>query len=240
MAFSQTSISDVAVYLDGAELFITWSSSAPPGTTFQVYVDRQLAWHGISGRCRVPIPAGASDRNTWIEVGTVGPDEPSVDYSSSLGATGGDSDRVQLSWLGGTYLDPSGQDDVRGFRIFRSATAGAPVDLTTAIDTVAAYPGGWISDGFGLWGFGQGGFGRSANLYRWTSGPLSSGVWQFAVIPFDGAGNLRSPGQTLSATIQVAPRPPAMSAGGTRLAYTYSGPTSRQATLNWLASPSQS
>lgn len=240
MAFSQTSISQVAVSLDGAELFISWSSSSPPGTIFQVYVDRNLTWYGMSSRCRVSIPPAALGRNTWIEVGTVGPDETSIDYSSSLGATIGDSDRVQLSWLGGTYLDPTGQDDVEGFQIFSSATPGAPVDLTTLVDTVPAYPGGWVSDGFGQWGFGQGGFGRSANLYQWTSGPLSSGNWQFAVIPFDKAGNLRGLGQTLSATIVAAPRPPALGANGVRLTYTYSGPTSQLATLNWLASPSQS
>lgn len=240
MAFSQASISDVHVRVDGAELFVTWSSTAPPNTTFQVYVDHRLAWYGRSKQCHVPIPSGASGRNTWVEVGTVGPGESSLDYSASLTGPGGPGERAQLSWLGGTYLDPTGQDDVQGFRIYKSAQAGAAVGYSAPVDTVPAYPGGWISDGFGQGGFGQGGFGRAAGLYQWTSGALSTGVWQFAVVPYDRAGNSRGSGQTVSVSIRSAPLPPAPAADGTRLRYTYSGPATRQVTLNWLPSPTAS
>ena len=87
-----------------------------------------------------------------------------------------------MSWAGGTYLDPTGRDDVRGFRIYGSDAPGGPVDYATPLDTVAAYPGGWVSDGFGMGGFGSGGFGRAATTYQWQSDPLAPGVWQFAVV----------------------------------------------------------
>ena len=52
-----------------------------------------------------------------------------------------------------------------------------------------AYTAGVITDGFGYGGFGDGGFGEAAGSYSWTSGALTSGVWNFAVVPFDTAGN---------------------------------------------------
>jgi hypothetical protein len=239
MAFSQIGITDVRVRANGPDLFVDWSSTVPAGTTFQVYVDRRLAWYGASRCCHVPIPAGGLGRNIWVEVGTVGADEPTRDYTSSLVAPGGRTERARLSWAGGSYLDPSGQDDIQGFRIYQSTTPGGSIDLTAAVDTVIAYPGGWINDGFGKGDFGGGGFGRASTLYRWQSGPLTSGVWAFAVIPFDKAGNNAGVGQALSLTISAAPRPPAMDAGGTRLISTYSGPSNPQFTLNWLPSPSE-
>jgi hypothetical protein len=240
MAFSQSRISNVNVWIDGAELYVAWSSSAPPDTTFQVYVDHRLAWFGRAKQCYVPIPSGASGRNTWVEVGTVAPDEASSDFSGSLTGPGGPGERALLSWLGGTYLDHTGHDDIQGFLVFQSAAASAPVNYSAPVDTIPAYPGGWISDGFGQGGFGQGGFGRAATLSQWTSGPLPSGTWQFAVVPYDRAGNSRGSGQTVSVTIRAAPRPPAMAADGTRLQYSYSGPATRQVTLSWLPSPSAS
>ncbi len=239
MAFSQTSITDVRVVSNGPDLFVAWSSTAPSGTTFQVYVDRRLAWYGVSQRCHVPIPAAGLGRNIWVEVGTVGVYEPTSDYSSSLVAPGGRTERAQLSWSGGTYLDPTGQDDIQGFRIYQSPTPGAAVDMTAAVDTVIAYPGGWINDGFGKGGFGGGGFGRAATLYSWQSGPLGSGVWQFAVVPFDKAGNMQGVGQTVAVTISAAPSPPAMNASGARLTSVFAGQSNPQLTLNWLPSPSE-
>jgi hypothetical protein len=238
MAFSQSGISGVIVQSDGPELLIDWVSPSPEGTIFQVYVERRLSWFGTSRRCHVPIPAGGAGRNIWVEVATVGAGEAHSDYSSSLSGPGHGGSQTLLSWLGGTYLDPSGLDDIRGFRIYRSASPGEMVDWTRPIDEVPAYPGGWVSDGFGLGGFGLGGFGRSANSYNWTSAALPGGVWQFAVVPYDKAGNNRGTGQTVVVAVNSAPRPPAPAADGKRLSYSYSGPATRQVTLNWLASPS--
>lgn len=238
MPFSQVSVSDVRVVADGPELFLSWSSTASAGTCYQVYVNKRLAWSGRSTRCHVPHPAAPGGSNIWVDIGTVDPDEATVDFSASLPAATGLSTRAKLSWLGGTYLDPTGRDDVRGFRIYGPGAPGGPIDYTTVLATIHAYPGGWISDGFGLGGFGRGGFGRAATAYRWESGPLASGTWTFAVVPYDAAGNSSGPGQVATVTIAQAPLPPAAAADGTLLSYTYAGPSARTATLTWLPSPS--
>jgi hypothetical protein len=240
MAFSQWNISGVDVQSDGVELFVNWASPAPQGTTFQVYLDRRLAWNGTSRRCHLPIPAGASGRNVWVYVVSVDPGEATHDYSANLAATSGGCELVQLSWLDGTYLDPSGQGDVRGFRIYRGPAPGAPPTRTTPVGTVAAYPGGWVSDGFGLGGFGLGGFGFASTTYDWVTLIPPAGAWQYAVVPYDSAGNDRGQGQTITVSSSSAPRPPAQSSTGSRLSYSYSGPATRLVTLTWLPSPSLS
>jgi hypothetical protein len=239
MAFSQAPISNVQVALDGAELFVSWSSTAPLGTCYQVYINRTLAWWGRSMRCHVTRPVTPGGGNIWVDVATVSPAEAALDFSINLPSPTGMSTRAQLTWNGGTYLDATGNDDVSGFLLYGSDAPGGPVDYTTAVATVSAYPGGWISDGFGLGGFGTGGFGRVATKYQWQSGPLASGVWQFAIVPYDAAGNLRHPGQVASVTINEAPLPPAPATDGTLLSYQYSGAGTKLVTLNWLPSPSQ-
>jgi hypothetical protein len=239
MPFSQASVSDVRVIAAGPELFVSWSSAAAEGTWYQVYVNKRLSWSGRSTRCHVARPASPSGWNLWIDVGTVNPSETTIDFSLSLPAASGLSTRAQLSWLGGTYLDPTGNDDVSGFRVYGSTAPGGTVDYTTILATIAAYPGGWISDGFGLGGLGQGGYGRAATAYQWESGSLASGSWTFAVVPYDVAGNSREPGQVATVSVVEAPLPPAAATDGTLLSYSYSGPSTRTATLSWLPSPSQ-
>ncbi len=239
MGFSQSGIAVQSVQPAGPELFVRWTSSAPEGTYFQVYVDGQLNWSGTSRRCYVPFPAGAFGRNLWVDVGMVDAAEARVDFSSELASsTNGGGGIVRISWLGGTYLDPSGAGDVEGFHLYRGPTAGAAVDFTTVIDTVPAYAGGPITDGFGMGGFNLGGFGQAATFYSWSTVGLSSGLWQFAVVPFDHEGNDRGSGQTVSVTISAAPSPPGRLPDGSQLDYTYSGPPSGQVTLTWAASPS--
>ena len=188
----------------------------------------------------MPRPVWPGGWNIWLDVGTVDPDEVTVNFSASLPAASGLSTRAQLSWLGGTYLDPTGNDDVRGFQIYGSDSPGGAVDYTRILATIHAYPGGWISDGFGLGGFGQGGFGRLPRAsYQWESGPLASGAWTFAIVPYDMAGNCQKPGHVTTVTIVEAPLPPAAAADGTLLSCSYAGPPSGIATLTWLPSPSQ-
>lgn len=236
MPFSQASVSDVSVDADGPELFVAWSS-ATAGAIHQVYVDRRLAWSGRGSRCHVPRPAGSAGRTLWVHVGTVGAGEETEDFSAQLPPTAGLVSRVRLAWMGGTYLDPTGLDDVRGFHVFGSPGPGAPIDASKPIATVPASPGGWAGDGFGLGGFGGGGFGRAATAYSWESDRLATGVWRFAVVPYDEAGNARGPSQGVAVTVTEAPRPPAPLADGSRLSSQYSGPDTRLLTLSWLPSP---
>jgi hypothetical protein len=238
MPFSQAEISDVRVSIDGPELFVVWDSPALQGTIFQVYVDHRLCWSGNSHQCHTPIPANVSQRNLWVDVVTVDPGDSYRDFSTALASLSGGAGKTQISWYGGTYLDSSGNDNIQGFHIYRSTIPGAPIDWSAPVEDVPAYPGGWISDGLGLGGYGSGGFGRSANTYVWTLGGVASGIWQVAVVPYDKTGNDRGGGVSISVNVSASPLPPALFADGTRLRYTYSGPVTRQVTLNWLASPS--
>ena len=231
MAFDPTVITSVNVVRDDAELLITWTTTAPAGTLFQVYLDRARVWCGTALQCVLPWPVS----RVTIDVGAVASNEGNVNFATTLPALTGTGDRAQLSWLGGTYLDANGHDDVKSFEVFGATVAGGSVSYTTLLATVLAYEQDVPADGFGVGGFGQGGFGKAASAYSWTSGPLSSGVWTFAVRTLDFAGNVTT-GVTTTITISTAPRPPAAFSDGKRLHYTYNA-TSHVATLTWQASP---
>lgn len=230
MAFSQATITEVypPVYRQG-QLWIEWTSSSAAGTWFQVYVARRLAWYGQNRSVSLMVP---SDR-VRIDVGTVASGEQATDFSGSLPST--PSDRAELTWLGGTYLDATGNDDVEGFHVYQSTAAGGAVSYATVITDIKAYSAGVLTDGYGLGGYGQGGYGRSASSYSWTSASLGNGVWTFGIKPYDHAGNEGTATET-SVTITVPPLPPALDSSNKRLEYTYNSGT-HVATLTWLASP---
>jgi hypothetical protein len=231
MPFDQSSITEVMPPTwDGSALHIEWISTAPLGTVFQVYINRVHTWHGTSRWVAITMPTSQAR----IEIGAVLPAEATTDFSALLPVS--PSPHARLSWLGGSYLDPTGNDDVTGFRVYGASSPGGSIDLTTPLAEIAAHPGGMITDGFGLGGFGQGGFGRSASQYTWRSSYLDSGVWSFAVVSVDAAGNAGAPAMT-SVEISTPPRPPAAFADSSRLRYSYHQAT-QTVTLYWQASPS--
>jgi hypothetical protein len=179
----------------------------------------------------VPVP----EEQAAIHVGSVPTALSETDFGAWLSTPASSGDRARLSWQGGTYLDTTGNDDIAGFHIYGSPSPGQPPSYSAPLATVAAYPGGIFADGFGLGGFGQGGFGKAASSYLWTSSHLSSGVWQFAIKPFNSAGNEAAGSGVTSLTITAPPAPPRQNASGQRLTYTYNS-TTRVATLAWLAS----
>ena len=176
-----------------------------------------------------------------IDIGTVLPGEEQTDFSADLPAA--PARRAELSWLGGTFEGP----DIAGFRVFGSdldtgyggggygAGPYGGIDFSTVLADITAYPSGITMDGFGFGGFGYGGFGSAASTYTWTSEPLTSGNWAYAVVPYDSAGNLGTAAVT-SVTITVPPLPPALNAENLRLTYAYNA-SDQEVTLNWLASP---
>jgi hypothetical protein len=240
MGFSQATITSVnpPVYL-GFQVSLSWTTSSPTGTWFQIYVNRVLAWWGTSTSARIAIPSVGPDR---VDIGTVGAGEEQIDFSSSL--PGVAHRRAKLSWLGGSFEAP----DIAGFRVFGSDGASGfgrgrfgrghfgDVDLSNVLADIAAFPGGIFTGGFGRGPFGRGLFGVSAGgTYTWTSEPLTRGPWTFAVIPYDSAGNLGAP-DTTGIVIVCPPLPPAIDVFNRRLEYTYN-PSNFEATLTWLASP---
>ena len=214
MAFSQDTIRSVSPpQTRGSQVYVSWSSSSPSGTWFQVYVNQRLAWSGQRLWAWVPVPAGP----VRIDVGAVNADEQLTDFAASLPPA--PSRRVQITWQAGTY---KGQD-LAGFRVYGSDAPGGAVDDSVALADITAYPAGIATDGFGLGGFGTGGFGQSAGIYTWTSGPLAAGTWTFAVVPYDTAGN-QGTAQTTTVTVAGPPREPAAFAGtSARLQYALNG-----------------
>ena len=230
MSFSQDTIVEVQPPAwTGSAIHLEWTSTSPAGTVFQVYVDRGLAWHGTSRWVDLPMPTSRAR----IDVGTVDPSEATADFSGSLAPA--PANRALLSWLGGTYQDPDGGDDILGFRVYGEPTPGGGIDRVSPRTDIVAYPGGLVNDGFGLGGFGQGSFGRAASTYSWTSPALGAGTWSFAIVPYDHAGNEGTP-TTASVTISAPPAAPPPDGEGDRLTYSYDA-TSRQVTLAWLPSP---
>lgn len=243
MAFSQASILDVAApVIRGGQVFLSWTSSSPPGTWFQVYENGSLAWFGQRTSVWTPVPSGPVRIDIGAVISGFGLDGfgegrfgsaaglEGTDYSATLPAT--PKRRAELSWLGG-YFEGA---DLAGFHVYGETRPGGGVNYAKALQTITAYPAGIDTSGYGLGLFGTGGFGAVAGTYDWTSEPLASGTWTFAVKPFDEAGN---EGSAVTAAVAIAapPLPPAIGPDGvTRLWYTMiAGP---RAVLRWLASPS--
>lgn len=240
MAFDQSTITAVLAEAAGPGLLVSWTSTAPEGTAFQVYLAGRLAWSGPARSVELPAPP----HRVTIDVGAVAPGEERSDFSADLPARPGVGERPFLAWRGGTYLSPT----LAGFNVYQGASPGAAVDYTTPVGTGAAYAAGEPTDGFGLGGFGLGGFGEADASYSWTGPPLPPGTWHFGVKPFDSAGT-EGAASEVAVAISGPPRPPAPDASGQRLTYTYTrggfgqdgfgagdyaAPT---LTLNWLAPP---
>lgn len=231
MAFSQATITSVTAAPEGADLVVSWTSSSPPGTMFQVYLAGRLVWHGTARSVRLPYPADAGPGAIAGEVGTVAIDEAETDLSGSLPPSGY-SNRAQLTWYGGTCL----AEDLVAFQIYRGVSPGSPVSYTEPIATVTAYPQDRIFDGAGIGPAGYGGAGQAATRYSWISPGLAPGTWNFGVKPVDDAGN-EGAADEASFVATAPPLAPARDANGRRLIVSaYDVPT-RVATLAWLASP---
>jgi len=227
VGFSQSTITSVNPPVpSGGQYWISWRSSSPVGTWFQVYLDQQLVWAGQQTAIWLPVPTVGAVR---VDIGTVNAGEEQTSFSRSLPA--GPSREVTLSWLGGTYEGA----DLAGFHVYGEVSPGAGIIYTAPLATVTAYPAGIYTDGFGFGGFGFGGFGEANSSYSWTSQSLTRGTWNWAVKPFDLAGNEGS-AVTAAVTVAVPPLAPAAYSDRARLQYTYYQPT-KQATLTWNASP---
>lgn len=240
----------ITVTPDGLDLLISWAPSAPNGTWYQLYLDRQLAWWGKATSVSIPYPS-ARGPTVLIDVGTVAAGEQTTDFSAQLASAPVPPDKAELSWLGGTWE----ATDIAGFHVYASASPGAVVGYNaggygnggygggtatsvsaTPLATVPAYTAGQITDGWGFGGYGLGGYGEASGVYEWTSGHLTPGAWTFAVAAFDQVGNEDPAPPTTVVIILGPPLPPAPNAARLRLTYTYNA-TSHVATLNWLASP---
>lgn len=216
MPFDQSTIQDQTVTRTDAEFRVSWTSSAPPGTVFQIYINRVLAWHGTARTALVPYPSSLLGLQMYFDIGAVLPSEASLDLSSELPPIPGGGRRIHLEWDGGVFESPT----IAGFHVYLSPAPGAPVSFAAPFDTLAAYSAGIKSDGWGTGGWGVAGWGAGRSHYKWDSPTLSAGVWAVAVKPFDTAGT-EGPAATASVTIVGPPRPPARDSLGRRLTYQF-------------------
>lgn len=226
MAFDQTYITAVRTQQDAGDLLVSWDSTAPSGSIYQLYVDMQLVWRGVSKQHAIAYPS----QRAVINVGVVLPSEMNTNFASSLPAIGGTGWRATITWEGGTYLAA----DLDGFNVYRGTTPGGAVNYSTPVARVPAYPGGILLDGFGMGGFGHGGFGRANSWYSYTSDPLAPGTWNFAVKPVNTAG-VEGTAATQSVAVSGPPEPVPV-VDGARLSTSYNAGT-RVLTISWQAAP---
>lgn len=213
---------------DSADLRVSWTSLELPGAWYQLYVNGKLQPPTQQLWTHIPYPT----TNVILVVGAVPANLAHTDFSASLPPT--PQRRIDLTWIGGNYLDPDG--NLAGYNIYLGPTPGAAVSYVKPAATVPAYSGR-VLDGFGLGGFGEGGFGSAASHYEWTSDLVQAGTWNVGIKSVDLYGNESTSALTGSAVITGPPEPPARDTGGSRLHYTYDVST-HQITLTWLASPS--
>ncbi len=210
----------------GSQIFVSWTSNAPPGTWFQVYSGGALQWYGRSKSATIQV-TGSPMR---VDIGTVQPGQQQIDYSGTFSLP--PKRYAILNWLGGTYESP----DIAGFNVYGAHGPGGPIDFTKPVAKVPAYTGGRATEGFGSGQFGSGGFGLSSASFTWKSGPLRSGIWPWAITPYDRAGNLGTT-TTTSVTIQVPPLEAAAFPDQSHLHYTYANSPSQCVDLLWLPTP---
>jgi hypothetical protein len=209
----------------GTQIFLTWTSNAPPGTWFQVLCCGSLQWYGRIKTAT--IQAGPAPMRS--DIGRVQPGQQQIDYSGGFPSP--PQRFAVLNWLGGTYQAA----DISGFNVYGAVGPGAAIDFTTPVARIPAYTGGVSTDGFGSGQFGYGGFGQSSASYTWRSGPLRSGIWPWAITPYDRLGNLGTT-TTTSVTIQVPPLEVPEFTDGAHLHYSYAKTPSQCVTLSWLPS----
>jgi hypothetical protein len=227
MSFTQALITSVKrpVAVSPNEWQITWSTTAPASTWWQIYVDGAYAWSGQTTSTRIAV--GTS--NPSITIGSVDAGDEYTPFSSAIPVV--PKVYAELDWDGGTFEGT----DIAGFYVYSGTAPGGAVNFSSPLATITAYPSGIYTDGFGFGGFGEGGFGEAASSYSWTSSVLASGLWFFAVVPFDAAGNSGT-SSTVSVLISGPPGEPSILFGNTRIVYTFDDAT-EEAVLTWGASP---
>lgn len=216
----------------GADPRLSWDSSDPPGTVFQVYVDGRRVWSGTARSVPLALPSREPGSRYRVNVLAVDPADARADHSGLLPPADGGGDRATLFWYGGLFLDP----DLLRFDVFQSAAAGGPVDASRPVAAVAAYAKGVPRDGAGVGPAGVGGAGAAATVYAWTSRQLASGVWSFEVVPVTRSGVRGAPLAFTHAVSRPPLAPPYNPAAGRRVWGSYA-PTTRLLTLSWLPSP---
>ena len=110
MSFSQSTITSVnpPVY-NGFQVYLSWKSTSPAGTWFQIYLNEQLAWWGQTTQATLMLGTTGPVR---VDIGTV---SPAKSRPASPPLPSAPARRAELSWLGGTFEST----DIAGFQRLR-------------------------------------------------------------------------------------------------------------------------
>ncbi len=192
---------------------------------YQVYVNGRFAGVTVTSDQRqmmVQMPASL-ESPVRIEVFAAGADEADSDFGGQIDLPICQSARVRTSFLRSQNL-PIGStiqiywDNGSGEIDYGNPLTDRPIRVWPAwqdktglgmskfgigdfgYDSAAAV-------GFGKGNFGQGQFGLDAEAIEWTSCPMRSGVYKFAMKVFDEAGNQSSSSETRQITVTAPARP---------------------------------
>jgi len=170
----------------------------------------------------VPLP-GSLDYPVRIEVFAVKAQFADIDFSNELNGFSGDGGRVRISMLRSQDLPPGATakiyfDGGTGEIDYENPLTDTPVNLWSAWQDKSGFGMSrfGVSDfgydsaaavGFGRGSFGNGKFGLDADTIEWTSPPMETGVYKFAVVVIDEKDNQSSVSETATVTVTPAARP---------------------------------
>jgi hypothetical protein len=223
--FNEYGITDITVGRFDTDLHLRFASEWPAGSHYQIYVNHTLKWVGTATTAVLP---GIGPEVAIIHVGNVAPEGRNADYSAILPDVVPAGSRARLKWAGGRWLSPT----LAGFHVYMSRTPGGPIDWSNRVGDVPARHGAGWGDGFGRGPFGRGPFGRGAISYRWTSGPLATGIYTLGVRAYDASGTESADATTTIVAVQAPPAVVPPFADGTRMRSTFD-PASHAAALTW-------
>ena len=228
MAFSQATMTgEPSLRASGLDLLVSWVSTSPPGTLFQLYLNAKLAWHGTDRSVLLPYPSG----RTRIDVGTVAAGEGAVDFSASLPTTY-PPDRVNLTWTGGGVR--GGRP--RGVPNLRTARGRRRGQLRLAAGGHTGHGGGRRPQRVRPRGLRPGRVRDGGAELLLDLRPAARRLLDVRGRALRRRGEPERQPRARQRDGRRAPRPPAADSSGRRLTYSYN-PSTRVPTLNWLASP---
>jgi hypothetical protein len=203
---------------------VTWRSDFS-NKFFQVYVNSRYAGTTLDSQQRqmlISLPA-SFELPVRIEVFAVEAGQADTDFSDDLDCPASLTGRVKITMLrsqnlpidataqfyfdAGTgqidYDNPLNDSPVRIWPVWQDKTGFGMSCFGKSdfgYDSSAAV-------GFGKGNFGYGDFGLDADTFEWISPQLSAGLYKFAVIVTDGAGNQSSAVETEPITVTPLPKP---------------------------------
>lgn len=205
---------------------VKWSAKADWSDMFyQIYVNGQYAGVTADSQQRqmiIQIPTSL-ESPVRIEVFAVEAEHADTDCSGEIDTPIGQSGRVEISMLRDQNLPVGANaqiyfDNGTGEIDYDKALNDSPIRVWGAWQDKAGFgmskfgvnDFGYDSTaavGFGKGSFGHAQFGLDADKLEWTSAPMRSGVYKFAVKVIDDAGNESSCSESTPVTVAPLPKP---------------------------------